>query len=153
MLLSAIRKEVIIMKRNLAILMALPFVIIAAYGISQTAFGQGPAKQNTPFKVAKMVVATGVENREPVGVSETFPSSTEKVYSFLEAKDIAEDTQVTFVWYLGGKEMFKIDLPLKKGPKWRTYSYKSLRGQKGDWKVELKDSAGSTVKSISFKVE
>jgi hypothetical protein len=141
------------MKRNLAMLMVLPFVIITAYGISQTAFGQGPTKQNATFKVAKLVVATGVENREPVGVSETFPSSTEKVYSFLEAKDIAEDTEVTFVWYLGHKEMFKIDLPLKKGPKWRTYSYKNLRGQKGDWKVEVKDSAGSTVKSISFKVE
>jgi hypothetical protein len=153
MLLNAIRKEVIIMKRNLAILMALSFVIITAYGISQTAFGQETTKQDATFKVAKMVIATGVENREPVGVSETFPSSTEKVYCFLEAKDVAEDTQVTFVWYSGGKEMFKIDLPLKKGPKWRTYSCKNLRGQKGNWKVELKDSAGSTVKSISFKVE
>jgi hypothetical protein len=153
MQLSTIRKGGDNMKRNLAILMILSFVIITAYGISQTLFGQEPTKQNTPFKVVKMVIAAGVENREPVGISDTFPLSTEKVYCFLEAKDIAEDTQVTFMWYFGGKEMFKIDLPLKKGPRWRTYSCKNLRGQKGDWKVDVKDSAGSTIKSISFKVE
>jgi hypothetical protein len=141
------------MKRNLVILMALSFVIITEFGISQPVFGQETTKQNATFKVASMVIATGVENREPVGVSGTLPSSTEKAYCFLEAKDVAEDTQVTFVWYYGGKEVFKIDLPLKKGPKWRTYSHKNLRGQKGDWKVELKDSAGNTVKSVSFKVE
>lgn len=105
------------------------------------------------FTVARMVIAEGVEDREPVGVAETFSSSTEKVYCFIEATNVEKDTQATFVWYHGGKEIHTFDLPLKKGPRWRTFACKNLRGQKGDWKVEIKDSAGNSVKSISFKVE
>jgi len=85
------------MKRHFAIGVILVFVILAA-GISYHAFGQEPTTQPVPqFTVARMVVAEGVEDREPVGVSETFPASTERVYCFLEATNIADDTEVTFV--------------------------------------------------------
>ncbi len=44
-------------------------------------------------------------------------------------------------------------LPLKAGPKWTTHANKNLRGLKGDWKVEIKDSEGKVLKDIKFKVE
>lgn len=111
------------------------------------------AKERAGFTVARLVVGTGVENREPAGVAETFPASTEKIYCFLEATNIVKDTEVSFVWSLGGKEIGKINLPLKMGPKWRTNTSKNLRGLKGDWKVEIKDAAGNLVKDVKFKVE
>jgi len=114
---------------------------------------EAAAKEGPGFTVSRLVVGTGVENREPTGVAETFPASTEKVYCFLDATNIAKDTEVSFVWSLGGKEMGKISLPLKMGPKWRTRAFKSLGGLKGDWKIEIKDAAGNLVKDVKFKVE
>ena len=94
-----------------------------------------------------------MEDYEPVGVAETFPASTEKVYCFLEATDIAKDTEVSFVWFHDEKEMLKFSVPLKMGSRWRTYANKNLRELKGDWKVEIRDSDGNLVKEIKFKVE
>lgn len=132
---------------------------VTAWGMAPPVFAQekskeaGTAKEGPGFTVARLVVGTGVENREPTGVAETFPASTEKIYCFLEATNVAKDTEVSFVWSLGGIEMWKMSLPLKMGPKWRTNAFKSLRGLKGDWKIEIKDAAGNPVKEVKFKVE
>ena len=132
---------------------------VTAWGMAPPVFAQekakeaGAAKEGPGFTVARLVVGTGVENREPTGVAETFPASTEKIYCFLEATNIAKDTEASFVWSLGGKEIWKMNLPLKMGPKWRTNAFKSLRGLKGDWKIEIKDAAGNLVKDVKFKVE
>ena len=117
-------------------------------------FGQEKAKaEKMGLTVARLVIGTGVENREPIGVAETFPATTEKVYCFLEATNIPEDMEITFVWFHGEKEMLKTGLSLKMGPKWRTYADKNLRGLKGGWKVEVKDAKGNLIKDVKFKVE
>ena len=109
--------------------------------------------QEKVFTIARLVVGTGVEDKEPVGVAETFPEATEKLYCFLEATEIAKDTEVSFVWWHGDKEIQKITLPLQMGPRWRTFAYKNIGGMKGDWKVEIRDSGGNLVKEVAFKVE
>jgi len=121
---------------------------MAILGISLP--GSGQEKE---FTIARLVVGTGVENREPVGVGETFPATTEKVYCFLEVTEISKDTEISFVWFHGEKEMLKTNLPLQTGPKWRTFANKNIGGMKGDWKVEVLDVKGSLVKDIKFKVE
>lgn len=110
-------------------------------------------KESVGWTVTRLVVGTGVDNREPQGVAESFAASTEKIICFLDAKNIAEDTTVTFVWIFGAKEILKTDLPLKKGPQWRTRANKKINGQKGDWKIEIRDAAGKVVKEVQFKVE
>ena len=137
------------------------FVMIAvtAWGMALPVFAQEKAKEEAAakegpgFTVARLVVGTGVENREPTGVAETFPASTEKVYCYLEATNIAKDTEVSVVWSLGGKEISKTGLSLKAGSRWRTNAIKSVKGLKGDWKVEIKDASGNLVKEAKFKVE
>ncbi len=115
---------------------------------------QALAQESSPkFTIKRMVIASGIENREPVEVAETFPVSTEKVYCFIEASDIKDDTEATFVWYYKGKKIYEFSLPLQKGAKWRTFAYKNLRGQVGEWKAEIRDSAGNSIHSISFEVE
>jgi hypothetical protein len=94
-----------------------------------------------------------VENNEPVGVAETFPVSTEKVSCFLQANDIAKDTELSLVWFHNQDEKLKTILPLKLGKRWRTYANKNLRGLKGDWKIEIKDAGGNLLKEVKFKVE
>jgi hypothetical protein len=140
-------------------ILVLVLMVIAVWGMILPAYGQekgkqeGAAKEMAPFAVKRLVIGTGVENGEPVGAAETFPASTEKVYCFLEATDIAKDIEASFVWFNGDKEMSKFSVPLKMGPRWRTYAYKNLREMKGDWKVEVRDPEGKVVKDIKFKVE
>jgi hypothetical protein len=128
--------------------------IVSGWGIP--ALGQEKAKPEAAAKqliIARALIGTGVENQEPVGAAEAFPASTEKVYCFIEAQNIGKDMEISFVWLYGGKEVRKINLLLKAGPKWRTWAYKNIGGQKGDWKVEIKDAEGKLLKDIPFKVE
>ncbi|MBP1717930.1 MAG: hypothetical protein H6Q43_1368 [Deltaproteobacteria bacterium] len=105
------------------------------------------------FAVAQMVVGTGVENREAVGVAEKFPKATEKIYCLLEARNIPKDMEIALLWFAGDKQVGENNLALKQGPKWRTWAFKNLRGLKGDWKVEAKTPDGKIVKEIRFQVE
>jgi hypothetical protein len=147
------------MKKHGTGVLILVLMTIAVWGMILPVYAQekakpeGAPKETAPFAIKRLVVGTGVENLEPVGGAETFPASTEKVYCFLEATDIAKDTEVSFVWFSGEKEMSKFSVPLKEGPRWRTYAEKNLRELKGDWKVEIRDSEGKVVKDVKFKVE
>jgi len=146
------------MKKNAAAMLISVLALFTVCVIFPVAYGQEKGKQEgalkeMPLTVKRLVVGTGVENSEPVGVAETFVVSTEKVYCFLEAADIAKDTEISFVWVYGGKEMLKTILPLKAGAKWRTYANKNLRGLKGEWKVEIRSQDGKVLKDLKFKVE
>ncbi|MEW6374986.1 MAG: DUF2914 domain-containing protein [Thermodesulfobacteriota bacterium] len=147
------------MKKHVAVILILIFTVVTVWGMVPIASGQEKAKQEVTskgasgFTIARVVVGTGVDNLEPVGIAEAFPSTTEKVYCFLEATGITEDTEISFVWFHGDKEMLKFDLPLKIGPRWRTYAFKNLKGLKGDWKVEIRGADGKVLKDIIFKVE
>ena len=124
--------------------------------LAHPALGQEKPKAESvamEMTLARAVVGTGVDNMEPVGVAETFPAATERVFCFIEAKNIPKDTEISLVWSLEGKEVRTINLPLKAGPRWRTWAYKNLAGQKGDWKVEIKDAGGKVLKEVQFKVE
>jgi hypothetical protein len=147
------------MKRHIlvSLLITLAFVMILSV-ISESPGQEKVRQEPSPgeirdFTIARLVVGTGVENREPVGVAESFPASTERVYCFLEAVDIVKDTEVSFVWYLDQNELLTFNLPLEKGARWRTFAFKNLHGQKGDWKVEIRDEDGKPLKEVKFKVE
>jgi len=147
------------MRRHEALILILILTIVAAWGMIPQAYGQekakpeGAPKEPAGLSIARVAIGTGVERSEPVAAAETFPSSAEQVYCFVEAKDIGQDAEITLVWIYGSKEMLKTTLPLKKGPRWRTYASKNLRGLKGDWKVEVRDASGNVLKEVKFKVE
>ena len=111
------------------------------------------AEGESLFTISGLSIAGSIENLEPVGVVDIFAASTEKVYCFLEAASIKKDTTVTFAWYHQEKRMAIVNLPLKKGAKWRTYSSKRLGGLKGEWKVELQDADLNVLQTIRFTVE
>jgi hypothetical protein len=103
--------------------------------------------------IDRIVVSESMENKEPVGAAEIFSAAVGKVYCFIEATNINEDTPISFVWYFHGNQMAKVDMNIKKGDRWRTYSSKNLGGLKGDWKVEIQNQNGSILKLAEFKVE
>jgi hypothetical protein len=141
------------------LIVVLFLVTLFVSGALLTAYGQNEnkqapaAKETTGMSIVSLVVGTAVEDRKPVGAAESFPSSTKKVICFLEAKNIAEDMEITFVWINNGKELLKTKMPLKAGSRWRTRADKALYGQKGDWKVEIRNTAGNVLKDAQFKVD
>jgi len=147
------------MKGHGATILVVVLVATTALGMICQVSGQEKTEQKATlkevvgFSIVRVVVGTGVANKEPVGVAETFPASTKKVYFFLQASDIAKDTEVSLVWFHDQDEKLKTILPLKMGKRWRTYANKNLRGLKGDWKIEIKDAGGNLLKEIKFKVE
>jgi hypothetical protein len=147
------------MKTRWSVMLILSLTVLLTVGTTLSANGQEKAKSENPskegagFTISRLVVGTGIENREPTGVAESFPASTEKVFCFLDAKDISKEYEISFVWFNGQTEMRKTTLSLKAGKRWRTFADKNLRGLKGDWKVEIRDGSGSVVKDVKFKVE
>ena len=105
------------------------------------------------FTINRMVVCERVVDREPEGVADTFSADVETVFCFLETQDINVDTTISFVWYFEGQEKARIPLPLQKGMRWRTYSSKKLANMKGNWTVELQETSGIVLNTISFKVQ
>jgi len=108
---------------------------------------------NPQFTINKLVIAEDVKNREPVGVSNTFSSSIGKVYCFIMATDIAQDSEIIVTWYFAGKKIYNYKLPLKQGNRWRTFAYKNVSGKKGDWRVVIRDHNRYIYKSTSFTVK
>ena len=105
------------------------------------------------FTISRMVMCERVANREPIGIADTFTADVETVFCFLETQNINVDTTISFVWYFEGQEKARIPLPLQKGMRWRTYSSKKLANMKGNWTVELQETSGIVLNTISFKVQ
>ncbi len=121
--------------------------------LSTAAMAAASPAEGEAFTVSRLEVAADIEGKEPAGVAESFPASTDTVFCFLEATDIAEDTEIAFAWFYDEQEVALVTLPLYQGERWRTFSSKRLAGRKGLWRVELRDASGSTVKAVSFTVE
>jgi hypothetical protein len=125
--------------------------LVASLAIPGAALGQEEAGPG--FAVARLVMAEDVVDREPVGVSDTFPASADTVYCFLDAADVARDTEVAFAWSHEGEEVALVTLLLKAGPRWRTFSSKQIAGRTGAWSVALRDAQGETIQTIDFTVK
>ncbi len=144
------------MRKSMALTAILAILALAA----PAALAQGslqvtrqPADAAAPFTIARLVLCTGLENREPVGAAETFPASAGKVYCFIEARDVAAESTLTVAWKRGGKEISRTELTLKAGARWRTHAFKTIAGMPGAWEVALLDSAGKEIQTASFRVE
>ena len=104
------------------------------------------------MSIARFVTCRTVADREPVEASQIFPADTEKVYAFLDARDISADVTVNFVWLYEGEETARVALNLKQGPRWRTWSSKKIGGRLGKWRVELRDNGGNVLIDAEFVV-
>jgi Protein of unknown function (DUF2914) len=156
-------KGVISMKRDF--IGCLVLVLCLAAGVSSAQQTTAPAPPVAPaaqaaaaapatgLTLARMEIAASVEDREPAGIAATFPATTEKVYCYPEFRNVSKETKVNVVWTLGSNEMGNVPLTIKPYAKFRTWASKTINGMKGDWKVEVKDEAGTVLKSATFKVE
>lgn len=112
-----------------------------------------PAKaEATAAAVADAKLGTGVVDREPQGVAESFTSDVGKVYCWTKVTG-AEGTEITHAWFKGEEKMGEVKLAVKY-PSTRTWSAKTIPADgKGDWRVDVVAADGTVLKSLSFKVD
>lgn len=102
--------------------------------------------------VADAKLGTGVVDREPQGVAESFKADVGKVYCWTKVTG-AEGTEITHAWYKGEERMAEVKLSVKY-PSTRTWSAKTIPADgTGDWRVDVIAADGTVLKSLPFKVE
>lgn len=157
-------KGVVSMKKVLISSLALMMFFTGVVVLAQEATAPAPTASKAPtsapavaasagLTVSRMELANSIENRQPVGTATSFPANTEKVYCYVELKDVPKDTSITFAWSHGQNDMGKVIQQIKKSSRWRTWSSKTIGDMKGDWKVDVLDESGAVLKSVTFKVE
>jgi P pilus assembly chaperone PapD len=125
----------------------------AVVPISTTTGAAKAQASASSLTISRMEISAGVMHQTPLDIGTTYTASQEKVYCYLEFKDVKTETTIYVVWMLGQKEMDKIPLVIKPYSKFRTWASKKINGMKGEWKVNIFDDNGNLMKSASFIVQ
>jgi hypothetical protein len=105
------------------------------------------------FGVIASAVATGLDKRTPVGISDQFTTDTDKIWAFIKVKNRDEPTMVTMIWKKAGKKVWSYDLRVGKSYGWRTWSRKSVTERDlGKWSVEVLDADGQLLHTMHFSI-
>lgn len=109
-----------------------------------------PSAGSAQAPAVELVTATGVVDREPVGVSSEFSADVGVVYAWLRVTD-ATDTILRVVWQ-HGEEEWSVPLDIGGSP-WRTWSTKNIPAEwAGEWSVQVLGPDGNVLASSSFTV-
>lgn len=123
-------------------------MVLSVFAVMVFAF---PAFSNAALSVEAAAIATGVEDHAPVGVSDSFPYTIEKLYCYSKIVGAEADDYVEHRWYYGDTLMATVPLKLG-GSNWRTYSSKRIiRTWQGEWRVEIVH-AGEAIKTLKFTI-
>lgn len=110
----------------------------------------GIAQEETGMKVEEMVFCTGIEDRAPVGATTQYLHPIGRIYCFTKIAGAADTTMIQHVWYLGEKEMARVDLPVRSSS-WRTWSSKKMITDWADlWRVDVVAADGTVLDSKEF---
>ena len=99
---------------------------------------------------AEIVIATGVESREPVGGAAQFPADVGELYGWTKVTG-ASNTTVQHVWRYQDHELV---VPVSiGGSPWRAWSTKNIPPEwTGEWTFEVRGASGVVVASVTFTV-
>jgi len=86
------------------------FLLFGLAGQSFPAFG---------LEVTRIVIAPTIQDREPSGAADSFLGSVGKLYCFSHIIGADQEASVTHVWFWKGKEMARMELPVRSSS-WRT---------------------------------
>ncbi|UCC24647.1 MAG: DUF2914 domain-containing protein [Gemmatimonadales bacterium] len=134
--------------RTIPLLVGLP--LLAAFPLAQGALAQGGAEDEQGTVTVELVIATGVEDREPVGSGESFPADVGRLFAWLRVTDGAGQT-LRVVW-IHGENRFPVSLEIGGSP-WRSWSSKQIPPEwTGPWTVEVQAPDGSVIQSTTVTV-
>ena len=123
------------------LILAIPVAVLVTAGL--------PAQQ--PMVDAEIVIARSVQDREPVGAGEEFPSNVGQLTGWTRVTGAA-NTTIEHVWRYQGMENV-IPLSIGQGSPWRTWSRKTIPSDwTGQWTFEVRDADGNVMATTTFTV-
>jgi hypothetical protein len=110
------------------------------------------AAGETVLQVETAVVATGIENKEPQGVAQSFPANTQKLYCYSKITGGKEGDEIIHQWMKGEDVIASITLKVNGSP-WRTHSFKTMPDHAvGKWSVKIMQK-NKVLKVVPFEIE
>lgn len=101
-------------------------------------------------KVARAMVTTAIENREPIDRVLIMENKVAKLYFFSDLRHM-QGQQVIHRWEHEGKVVMSKSFDIK-GPRWRIYSIMNMSpGMTGQWTVMITDRNGCPLKAVVFQ--
>ncbi len=126
-------------------------IVFVALMIPMSTWSQTESKATSSL-TAEAQICTGIQERMPTGMAETFPPEVGQVYLWCKITGSAGETTVKHIWSFNGKEVATVELAVKSSP-YRTWSAKKIMPHMtGDWSVKIVDAQGNTIKEMAFKV-
>ena len=108
----------------------------------------------TALRVDRLVIARGVESREPLGADTIFAADEKRLFAFVEVDNPEHapgDLRVQFVGPRGETQP-PIALSVGESPHWRTWAFTRHAHAPGTWKAVVKDERGHVLASTEFDV-
>ena len=126
-------------------------LIAAALAVSaQEEAAEEAVEREDGLRVGTMAICTGIENREPVGVSTNFFEPSQNLFCFTRIEGAPDTLTVTHVWYFEDAEVGRKDLAIK-SMSWRTWSSKKMLDKwSGSWRVDVLGPDGAVLRSQEF---
>jgi hypothetical protein len=119
-------------------------------GFVSVSFADDPDCRELKGKVARALVTTGVENREPVDRVLILENDSRQVYFFSDLRHM-QGERVTHHWEHDGKVMMQKSFDVK-GPRWRVYSVIDMEPHMvGQWTVVITNRDGCPLKAVIFR--
>ena len=144
------------------------FFLIICSNISIALIDQSVTNISSPNDITllRKNIATRVENLEPYQVGRVFTTDVKRVYCFndLSISNSSKNIKIKHEWIKDNTPIYSIYLTVK-GPRFRTYSYKTIRDSKeyvGSWKVNIykvleadngnKKESSTLIDTVKFKI-
>jgi len=128
-------------------------LLASAPATSRVPAASGPSK----LQVKRLVVATGVHDREPLVSSEPLPSDGTAIYAFAELVNLegeSENVRVTFERKGGKERVGDVTLPVPgKVSRHRTWAFTRFVRAPGVWEAVLWSESGAELGRTSFEVK
>jgi hypothetical protein len=106
--------------------------------------------------VKRLVVATGVKNRQPEGVATLFrQAEVDRLYAFVEVDNrsgAANEVRVSFEPPDGGAERGDVELAVGESHGWRTWAYTRDARRVGSWTAIVRDADGKILARTPFEI-
>ena len=144
-----------LMMMTAAALLALP---AAASADGKTGPGGGTSSRATSSKrlgVKRLVLAHGVDGREPQDPSVTFKSSSDRVYAFVELDNPARTAEAISVVFEPPTGAALAEIPLQVGEtaRFRTWAFTRRANIAGEWTVVIHDAQHRVLARQTFTVK
>lgn len=108
------------------------------------------------LKLSSIEISKNVINREPVSATQVFNIKDEKVFCFLDFKDVTTESKVTYHWIhekLG--KVLTMEQDVHPSARFRTWLYKSLKQKEkyiGNWIIVITDKNMNILDSKEFSI-